>query len=116
MVAVDKVNILKEGREKEKRDQLNGQFVDYHESIIKITDKPLSLENLTKKMSEIFNTIRNNDKIQEKLKKGLKANAVLREDADLKKIDRLPLTYPLIRFCIDEDFERKGCLPTNAVV
>lgn len=67
-------------------------------------------------MWEIFNTIRENDKIQEKLKKGLKADAQLSEDKDIKKIDRLPLTYPLIRFCVEEDFERKGSLPTNAVV
>lgn len=90
---------------KEEIDQKNGKFLEFGECVAEVAEKPESLDNLVRKMKNLLTTLKRNEEFQKKVVKGFDEKLIKKDDSNL------PLTLPIIKFCLIEDFNSQGTLP-----
>ena len=126
-------NIAEAQQIKKNNDVLNGEILGYQRSVFKQSERAPLLKNTFKKMKDIFELINGNSKVQTLLYKGLIEDKDQIEvnssphhrfgSVDVPEINQakhksgeklvfqkeeLPLTLPLIKFCIADDVHQIG--------
>lgn len=108
------VKVLVDRTTKKKRhvNKLNGEFVSFKKMEFKIAERPPSETETLRKMKDIFELIKSNEEAQKRLARGLEQE----QELGPEELKRLPLTLPMIKFCVLNDVLETGKLPERLFI
>lgn len=108
-----RVLVEKTSKKRQRVNKLNGEFVPFKKPQFKVAKRPPNEEETLKKFKEIFKLIKENEEVQRKLAKGIYDFDPAEEE---KRIKELPLTLPMIKYCVLNDVNETGRLKEQVFV